>query len=128
MKEKNNTLVFDVGRTHIKAFLFQSNGNLLKEDIQNHKFIKKVNKLNIIEVEKIFILICNQIKNFSENFNIKKIIFTTHASVSIIHTNEKKDIYLPVLIKLKKNLVLLKTYYFILNILPGNFQVLKLVK
>ena len=92
-----NTLVFDIGKTNIKAILFNSKGKIINEAIQNHKFTSKLNTLHIIQVEKIFELVIKFIKNISNNFTIDKIIFTSHASTSVININENKNIILPVI-------------------------------
>ena len=92
-----NTLVFDIGKTNIKAILFNSKGKIINETIQNHKFTSKLNTLHIIQVEKIFELVIKFIKNISNNFTIDKIIFTSHASTSVININENKNIILPVI-------------------------------
>ena len=97
MKFENNTLVFDIGKTHVKSILFSFNGKIIKEYSQNHNFIKKNNNINILEVDKIFEFVLKFIKLMSKNFIVNKIIFTTHACISLIYLNEKNNIFLPVI-------------------------------
>ncbi len=93
----NNTLVFDIGKTHIKSILFNFDGKIILEYNNNQKFIKKFNKIKIIEIDKIFQLIIKKIKIISKKFKINKIIFTAHASTFVLNLNDNKNIYLPVI-------------------------------
>ena len=149
MKNKINTLVFDIGKTNIKAILFDFQGKIINEKIQNHKFTSKLNKLKIIQVDKIFELIIKIINRISNNFVINKVIFTSHACTSVININESKNIHLPVLDyenvfnknfeykyfkyqkcdfsetltpKLSTGLVLSKTIYYYINKMKKNFS------
>ncbi|MBO05704.1 MAG: hypothetical protein CMI58_01465 [Parcubacteria group bacterium] len=149
MKNQNNTLVFDIGKTNIKAILFNAKGKIINEKNQNHKFTSKSNHLNIIQVDKIYELVIKFIKKISNDFIIDKIIFTSHASTSVININESKNIILPVLDyenkfdkkfedkyfkyhkcafsetltpKLSTGLVLSKTIYYYIDKMKKNFS------
>ena len=97
MKNKNKTLVFDLGKTHIKALLFNSVGVIIEEYYQKHKYISKQKNLKYIQVDKIFNKILYILKQISNSNQIDKIIFATHAATAICITNEEKGNYLPVL-------------------------------
>ena len=49
-----NTLVFDIGKTHIKSILFNYSGKIIAEYKKNQEFSKKFKTLYIIEVDKNF--------------------------------------------------------------------------
>ena len=93
----NNTLVFDIGKTHIKSILFNYDGKIILEYNNAQKFTKKINRIKIIKIDKIFDLVIKQIKIISKKFIINKIIFTTHASTFVLNLNDNKNIYLPVI-------------------------------
>ena len=93
----NNTLVFDIGKTNIKSILFNYNGKIILEYNNAQKFTKKINRIKIIKIDKIFDLVIKQIKIISKKFIINKIIFTTHASTFVLNLNDNKNIYLPVI-------------------------------
>ena len=88
----NNTLVFDIGKTHIKSILFNYNGKIILEYNNAQKFTKKINRIKIIKIDKIFDLVIKQIKIISKKFIINKIIFTTHASTFVLNLNDNKNI------------------------------------
>ena len=92
-----NTLVFDIGKTHIKSILFNYSGRIIVEYKKNQEFSKKFKKLYIIEVDKILEIVTDLIKVISKKFLINKIIFTTHASTCILNINENKNLFLPII-------------------------------
>jgi len=74
LKNQNNTLVFDIGKTNIKAILFNAKGKIINEKNQNHKFTSKSNHLNIIQVDKIYELVIKFIKKISNDFIITDLV------------------------------------------------------
>ena len=62
----NNTLVFDIGKTHIKSILFNYDGKIILEYNNAQKFTKKINRIKIIKIDKIFDLVIKQIKIISK--------------------------------------------------------------
>lgn len=91
------TLVFDIGKTHIKAILFNQKGEIEIEYNELNKYFAVKNKLNIIVVDKIYKRIVYLLKKISKNYIINKIIFTTHASIAVLNKNEKDFSHFPVI-------------------------------
>ena len=51
--EKKITLVFDIGKTHIKAVLFDKQGLTVKEYTESNNYFGIKNDLNIIIIDKV---------------------------------------------------------------------------
>jgi len=87
LNKKINTVIIDIGKSHLKALLFNNIGIIKAEHVQKHNFSVKKKTVKILLVNKIYSQILLLLKKISKIYRIDKIIFTTHGATVIILLN-----------------------------------------
>jgi len=91
-----HTLVFDIGKTHVKVSILNQNGEELYRNRKSNR-VMQTQPYHSYDVEGIWLWLKGQLSELTDQFHIRAISIATHGAAAALIDRRTQDLLLPVM-------------------------------